>query len=198
MATLPLETVDGFVKAVLVLARTADHVLETQSVKNAVKEPLSASKVQIMRLLSQRGSQTSTQLARYLGVTKPAVSQIVDSMVNRKLVTRKPAKHDRREIGLTLSEQGKRMMTAIRQKQRQAVKSALRGTGANSVRQWTKMAEQMATTLASGDKAYEQFCGQCNAHDDAACVLTNGKADCVFQTHEAKLVARREKAKARA
>lgn len=198
MATLPLETIDGFVKAVLVLARSAEYVLETRSVKEAVKEPLSSSKVQILRLLNQRGSQTSTQIARYLGVTKPAVSQIIDSMVKRKLVARKPAKHDRREIGLTLSEQGKRLTTAIRRQQRQAIRVALRGMGAGSVRQWIKAAEQMASTMASFDKAYEEFCAQCSGHDDDCCVVGNGNADCVFLQHDAKLVARRDRAKLRA
>lgn len=175
MATLPLETIDGFIDAVLVLARRVEHVLESQPVQEAVKEPLSSSKMRIMRLLSQRGSQTSTQIARYLDVTKPAVSQIIDSMTNRKLVARKPAKHDRREIGLTLTEQGKRLVTAVQRQQRQAIRTALRGTGAGSVRQWIKTTEQVAATMAAADKAY-----------------------CLFLEHEAKLLARRERAKARA
>ena len=198
MATLPLETIDGFVKAALVLARSAEYVLVTRAVAEAVKEPLSSSKVQIMRLLSQRGAQTSTQIARYLGVTKPAVSQIIDAMVTRKLVSRKPGKRDRREIGLTLSEQGKRVMTAIRRQQRQAVRAALRGTGAGSVRQWIKAAEQMAAAMTSADNAHEQFCAQCSGHEDASCVLGSGNTDCVFLDHEAKLLARHERAKSRA
>ena len=199
MATVPLETVDGFLKAMLVLSRTADYVLETKSVKEAVKEPLSSSKVQILRLLGQRGSQTSTQIARYLGVTKPAVSQIIDSLVTRKMVARKPAKHDRREIGLTLTESGKRSMTAIRRQQRQAIRGALRSAGSGAVRQWIKAAEQMAAAMATADKAYEQFCGQCDAHEDSSCVLCDdGKTNCLFRAHETKLLARRERAKERA
>ena len=195
MATLPLETIDGFIKAVSVLARSADHVLETRSVKGAVKEsPFRVQSSDYATSQSQRGSQTSTQIARYLGVTKPAVSQIVDAMVNRKLIARKPAKHDRREIGLVLTESGKRMMTAVRKHQRQTVRVALRGTGANTIKQWIKTSELIAATVASADKAYEEFCAQCGAHENGTCIIPGGKSNCVFLDHEAKLLARRARA----
>jgi len=198
VATMAVGTVDGFVKALLVLARTADQVLETQSVHKAVKEPLSSSKVQILRLLSRQDSQTATQLAQYLGVTKPAVSQIIDAMVRRKLVVRKPGKQDRREVALTLTDQGKRSMAAIQRQQRQAVRTALRNVTAGNVKQWTRTVEQIAATVAGADKAYERFCAQCGAHHDDHCVITEGKIDCLLTMHEAKLLNRRRRAKSRA
>ena len=105
-----VKSIDGLLKAMLVFSRTVDHSLETNSVKRAVGVALSSSKVQILRLLGHRGGQTASQLARYLGVSKPAVSQIVDSMVRAKLVTRKPATADRREVHLHLTKKGRDMV----------------------------------------------------------------------------------------
>ena len=88
-------SVDQMAKAMLVLARTIDYVLESRAVEVATDKPLSNSKVQVLRLLAQRAGQTSSQVARYLGVSKPAVSQIIDAMVRSKLVTRKTSRDDR-------------------------------------------------------------------------------------------------------
>jgi DNA-binding MarR family transcriptional regulator len=99
---------DRLLKTLLVLSRTVDHILETRAVDQAANEPLSPSKVQVLRLLGEQGTQTASQVARFLGVSKPAVTQIIDSMVDGTLVTRSTAAHDRREVGLKLSARGRR------------------------------------------------------------------------------------------
>ena len=122
--TLPLSAVDALLKALLVQARTVDHILGRRAVESAVKESLSPSKVQILRLLGQRGVQTSSQIARFLGVTKPAVSQIVDTMVRDRLMVRRPAKSDRREVRLELTKKGMTAFQAVRRQQRHYLRSA--------------------------------------------------------------------------
>ena len=47
-------SVDQMAKAMLVLARTVDYVLESRAVEVATDKPLSTSKVQVIRLLAQR------------------------------------------------------------------------------------------------------------------------------------------------
>ncbi|MHC4067107.1 MAG: MarR family winged helix-turn-helix transcriptional regulator [Planctomycetota bacterium] len=94
---IDVKTIDGLIKSLLVLARTVNHVLETRAVESAVGEQLSPSKVQILRLLGERGRQNSSRVAYFLGVSKPAVSQIIDAMSRDGLVSRETALHDRRE-----------------------------------------------------------------------------------------------------
>ena len=67
---------DNLLKSMLVISRTINHVLETRAIE-VTGEPLTYSKIQILRLLGQRGEQSSSQLARFLGVSKPAITQIV-------------------------------------------------------------------------------------------------------------------------
>lgn len=180
---LPADQADGLLKAMFVLARTVDHVLETRAVEAAIHEPMSASKVQVIRLIGQRGTQTSSQVARFLGVTKPAVSQIVDSMVGSKLLVRRPAKHDRREVGLELTKQGRNQFQAIRNEQRHLARAAIRLAENAKPDKWIDLLQGIAGSLARADRTFDQFCLQCGAHADGNCVLVGGDATCLFMQH---------------
>ncbi|MEE9294150.1 MAG: MarR family transcriptional regulator [Phycisphaerae bacterium] len=177
------QAVDGLFKALLVLSRAVDQVLETRAVKAVANKPLSGSKVQILRLLSSRGSQTSSQVARFLGVSKPAVTQIVDSMERARLVVRRSTKRDRREVALELTKQGKLQQQAVRRRQRQLVRNAIRSSKMRDVSREIDTLQRIASALAEADQGFDQYCLQCGAHDDETCILTNGDADCLFQRH---------------
>ena len=116
------ETVDGLLKALLVLSRTADRVLSNRAVEAAVDQPLSASTVKVLRLLGHRGPKNFVQIARFLGVSKAAVTQIIDGMEGGKLVLRRPAERDRRETNVQLTDQGETMFRTIHQRQRQVAR----------------------------------------------------------------------------
>lgn len=183
------KTVDGLLKSMLVLARTVEYILEDRAVETAVDGPLSASKVQVLRLLGRRGGQTSTQVAHFLGVSKPAVSQIIDSMVASKLVARKSVKHDRRQVVLQLAERGKAQFRAVRRTQRQLVRGAFRASGNGEADSLADTLETLTKALVASDRAYEKYCLQCGAHADGSCVLVDGDAECVFLEHKTRRMA---------
>lgn len=182
-AKTSVDDVDHLLKAIFVLARTVDHVLETRAVESAIREPMSASKVQVLRLLGQRGSQTSSQIARYLGVTKPAVSQIIDAMVRGKQVVRKPSTQDRREVGLELTKLGRQLFQNIRKEQRHLVRGAVRLTSGTSRKKWVDTLQSITQSLAQSDRNFEEFCLQCGAHANGSCVLEGGEAECSYLSH---------------
>ena len=181
--TLSLHTVDGLIKAMLVLSRTVSHILETRAVETGVYERFSASKVQILRLLGQRGGQTSTQVARFLGVTKPAVTQIIDTMARDRLVVRRPARDDRREVRLELTKKGKQMFQIVRRQQRHYVRTALRQLRGLDPERWAGIASEISAALAGADDCFKHYCLQCGAHADSTCVLTGGDAECAYLQH---------------
>jgi DNA-binding MarR family transcriptional regulator len=181
----------------LVFARTVEHVLEVRTVREAVNMTLSPSKVQIIRLLGQKTSQTSTQIARFLGVSKPAVSQIIDSMVRAKMVTRKPATADRREVHLRLTKKGRDMYQAIRREQRHCVRNTVRFTPRTEIKRWVDALGTMAQAVGRAEEAYLQFCAQCGSHADDSCVLVGGKSKCLFTQYTEKAAKRKKAASKR-
>ncbi len=193
---LSQKTTDDLLKAMLVLSRTVDHVLELQAT-DVTTIPLSRSKVQVLRLLGQRGGQTSTYVARFLGVSKPAVTQIVDAMVRHKLVARKTAKKDRRGVDLSLTPKGKLLLKRVIQRQRHTVQGALRKTSRTLAERMSKTLQDLAGDLARADKDFQHFCLQCGAHADGTCILTGGSADCLFLQQEEDVANPRRRRSAR-
>lgn len=183
--TLPLRTVDGLLKAMLVLSRAVSHILETRAVETAAHEHLSASKIQILRLLGQCGAQNSTQVARFLGVTKPAVTQIIDAMARDRLVVRRPARDDRRGVRLELTKKGKQMFQMVQRQQRHYVRTALRQLPEMDAEEWAGTLSEMSAALAMADSYFEHYCLQCGAHADSTCVLSGGDAQCAYLKHVA-------------
>jgi len=61
-----------------------------------------------MRILKHihSGVTSATELGRIFGVTAPAVSETVESLVKKGLVTREPHESDRRAVKLDLTKQG--------------------------------------------------------------------------------------------
>jgi len=105
-ALLSVGEIDRLYKALSVLSRTVAQVLDTRAVE-AATGPLSQSKVQVLRLLAHRGGQTSSQVARFLDVTRPSVTQLIDALVESGLGARRGAADDRREVVLDLTKRGR-------------------------------------------------------------------------------------------
>lgn len=179
---LPAKDADRLVKTLLVLSRSIQQVLEAGAVETAMSERLSPSKIQVLRLLGVQGEQTPSQVARFLDVSKPAVTQIVDAMVREKLVTRKTAEHSRREVALRLSAIGTRRFRAIADQQRRLVKKAV--SHSPGARRWSETLWQITEALVAADGKSALACLQCGAHEDQSCALTNGHNRCLFLLKE--------------
>ncbi|MHC5108397.1 MAG: MarR family winged helix-turn-helix transcriptional regulator [Planctomycetota bacterium] len=179
-AKLPASTVDQLLKSLFVLSRTTERVLEANAVATAVGKPMSSSRVQVLRLLAYRPGQTAGQVARFLGITKPAVTQIITALVRARLVRRRTAEHDRREVGLTLTPRGRQRFNTIRKRQRHLLRTAFRTGSESDLKAMITTLERLASSVALADDTFQAFCAQCGAHEDGTCVLQGGHASCPY------------------
>ena len=127
-ASVPTEIIDDLFKSLSVLSRTVDHILHERAIEEAMGESVSYSKVQVLRLLNHRGSQTSSQIARFLGISRPSVSLMTDGLHRAGWITRRAGDQDGRESIMELSDEGKRKFGVIRRQQRHLLRNALRAS----------------------------------------------------------------------
>jgi DNA-binding MarR family transcriptional regulator len=73
---------------------------------------ISVEQFHILRLI-RRGLVTASQLAEVKNISRPAISQAVDALVKKGLIVRRRATHDRRNIELTLTENGDALLDAL-------------------------------------------------------------------------------------
>jgi len=171
--------IDDLLKVLFAQSRTVEQVLANSAARVGGR-PLSATKQQILGLLLQRGHQRATQIALFLGVSKPAVTQIIDAMIQERLVSRRRAGTDRREVELRLTSAGRGLIQRIRNRQRHYLRNALRNLPPRRGAEWNTVLREVTQALAQADEAFEYFCLQCGAHEDGTCVLDGGHHVCRF------------------
>lgn len=108
---------DGFVESLfqMMLDHHRTHVVEME---------LTVAQAQALMLL-RSGAATTTGLAASLGISAPAVTQLADRLVRKRLIERTPVDADRRSVAVALTAEGKRVVDAFRRRRQEVFAHAL-------------------------------------------------------------------------
>lgn len=90
---------------------------ETQS--PATGDCLAHSQWLVLHLVSQHEGIGIKELAGLLGITSSAATQLVENLVNKGLMLRQPSTEDRRALCLSLPEESRKQVEAVRQERLQ-------------------------------------------------------------------------------
>jgi len=82
-----------------------------RALERAEDVTLSLQQYRVLALLSQEGARAS-QLAQRLAVTKPTITSLTDSLVERGLATRDTEDGDRRVVTVSITSKGRAAVTA--------------------------------------------------------------------------------------
>lgn len=118
-----------------------------------------ASLVQLRALtvLSETPGANLMQLAESMGVTVSTTSRMVDRLVAAELVDRRPSETTRREIRITLTENGRQLLLRYDQLRVRALRGRLDRLGTGARRAAVDALEQLA---AAGDAAGPSSAGR--------------------------------------
>lgn len=177
---------ERLLKAFLVLSRSVEETLEGVAVRTAAKGPFSVTKARLIRLLGHQDGQTSSRIAHFLGVSKPAITQVVAVLAHSGLVRRKIAINDRRVVTLHLTPRGRALYHAIRREQLHLLRVAVKLAPRRRSGQWVTLLPGAAQALARSEKAFSEFCLQCPAHTDSECLLAGGNGHEVCPFHRGR------------
>jgi DNA-binding MarR family transcriptional regulator len=79
------------------------------------KPELSVPQFRVLAYLNRRAGASLSAVADHIGLTRPAMSVLIDGLVNRKLVTRETDPEDRRRVTLGVTRRGHNLYSAARQ-----------------------------------------------------------------------------------
>jgi len=91
------------------------------------KPELSVPQFRVLSFLNRKPGESLSAVADHIGLTRPAMSILVDGLVNRKLVVRETDPGDRRRLTLSLTRQGASLYTAARQRTQERLSTRLEG-----------------------------------------------------------------------
>jgi len=171
---------------VMLLARAAQIVLQDEVLENVREVEIGPTKVSLLRLLSRQRKQSVNDLARFLGQTKAAASQNVESLVRLGLVRRDQDKLDRRCVWISLTPKGTRILEKAEVLQLEALKRAVAELPKAVLAKISRGMRTLAVTLLEHSEGQNDNCLQCCAYNSAGCVCENDRWRCMYVLRGAK------------
>lgn len=105
------------------------------SIRSHGKPHLSLSQLRVLYFLQRRSQSSLSAVADYLDVTRPTMSTMVDRLVQRGLVQRRPDPSERRRIILSLTPEGAATMAQVYDATLQTVADRLEALSAAQLHQ---------------------------------------------------------------
>ena len=110
---------------------------------------LSHAQVSMLYMLSYHKKITAKQIAEYLGISKSAISQLIDPLVENGFVTRSVDPKDRRIARLSLNLKGKEILNKLSKSKFAGLRSALDSLEPKEIEQLHKLSLKMANQAPS-------------------------------------------------
>jgi DNA-binding MarR family transcriptional regulator len=117
--------------------------------RHLVEMELTLPQAQALRLLRESPLATS-KLAASIGISAPAVSQLTDRLVRKRLIERQSKDTDRRSVILSLTVKGAQVVDGIRARRNQVFREVLSRLSDEDSRQAIAALSKIASVLEAG------------------------------------------------
>ncbi len=107
---------------------TASRVLVSVAARSLAdhEQEVSLQQYRALVVLASRGPQRPRDLAVALGVESSTATRLCDRLVEKRLISRRRAGDDRREVRLDLAPKGTRLVDDVTQRRREEIEEILR------------------------------------------------------------------------
>ena len=106
----------------------------------------------VLEYLSSRRESPMNELARHLGVTRPAATGLVDRLIAQGLVSRQGDRTDRRVVRINLTPKGRRVLDNIWNQKRRMLQEVFGRLSPADRSQYLATLERVVEILSEGGK----------------------------------------------
>ncbi|MGR3321833.1 MAG: MarR family winged helix-turn-helix transcriptional regulator [Pseudooceanicola sp.] len=158
MSTRPVDRLDESLIALRRILRATEFYARDLAHAAGLTPP----QLRVLQILDEKDSATPKALATQMGVSQATITLLVDKLVARNLVERRPSEHDRRQVNIVLTADGNATLG-----------SAPDALQQRYVRAFASLADWEQAQLVS---SLERVAAMLDAEDiDASPVLTTGE-----------------------
>lgn len=100
---------------------------------------LALSSVETLRFIAEADAPTMRDVARYLRITAPSATALVEGLVREGFISRKADASDRRKVLLSVSAKGRKTLAETMRTKREAIRSVLAGLSASDTRELSRI-----------------------------------------------------------
>ncbi|MFH1152893.1 MAG: MarR family transcriptional regulator [Pseudomonadota bacterium] len=136
-----------------------DRIFKTQmsgfhaNARNKPLKDLSMSQFHMLMLIRSQGTVCVKDLSRYLCVSPPSASAMVERLVDKGLLVRTQSREDRRRVEISLSEKALDIMNEVEQRTFVTFVDLVEKLGPETTAQWCSVLEKIQTILKDHEES---------------------------------------------
>ena len=140
-------------------------------------EEITPSLMQCMEYVYLRGASGMREIASGLGISLSAVSQLVDRLVRKGLMTRQENELDRRLARVGLTESGNVLVSRMRRRRSGWFESIVSAMPETERRAFVQGMESFLRVALAGKGDVERTCARCGMEHMPHCIINEVKAE---------------------
>jgi DNA-binding MarR family transcriptional regulator len=185
--TSPIRLIDDFLGSVQIFSSAVNDLLEEQ-LREVTGSGLTFSQLKLLNLIAHTEGHTITDVAAFLGVSNAAASKAVDRLVRRGLLNRTEAASDRRAVELSVTPEGKKLLTEYEGVVHTALNELFGGLSPKELRDTARLLDRLSISMADIEHDLGEVCFRCGIHFRDRCLLRQARRrDCFFHSHKKKV-----------
>ena len=181
------ETINELLGSVQVFSSAMRYGLEEKLLRETAHGRLTFSGLKLLKLVAFTDSNTIGDVAAFLGVSNTAASKAADKLVRRRLLRRAEGHIDRRASELSLTGEGRRLLTAYEAAREQKLQEIF---GACAPEQLCVMAatlDRLSANIVDHSANPAELCFQCGIYFREKCLLRDlVRRTCFYQKHKVR------------
>lgn len=145
---------------------------------------ISRNQLTILKILYSQGPQPAHRIARMLGISRAAVSQNIDILVNINFVFRKQSRSDRRSVSISIRKAGTIFLMQYDDILRDRQYSAIVNFSLEEQTQFNQSLEKYISAMISQEQNLEIVCLGCHESLEYDCFIKQTYGHCVQDNPE--------------
>jgi len=183
--------VDDFLASAHILAAAVREVLEQRLVDRVVTGRITAAQVKLLQLVAITEEYTLSEVASFLDVSNAAASKGVDRLVRLGLLRRAEDTVDRRNIHLSLTPAGRRLVKQHESARRAKLDQIFGGMAMEELQRASELLDRISARFVDHASGPNEPCLKCGVYFREECrvrELTGRR--CLYQTPARKTAER--------
>lgn len=169
-----------FVRNTHVFASVVSHAVVPELLSKAGAEDLTYEQLNVLKLIGTHGAHTLKMLAKFLAVTPPAASVMVDKLVNLGFVGRNENPEDRREVLISVTARGRRVVGRFQEHSEKRFSEFLSDLSDEEITVFNRVVHQFTRTMLKSAGPQISLCLQCGAFESGGCLIPDIEGICHY------------------
>jgi DNA-binding MarR family transcriptional regulator len=184
------EMFNDLLGSVQVFSSAMREVLEEKLLRETARGRLTFSRLKLLKLVAFTDSHTIGEVAAFLGVSNTAASKAVDKLVRRRLLRRTEAHADRRASELSLTGEGRRLLSAYEAARDKKLTEIFSTSVPEQLSETAARLDRLTANIVDHTANPQDLCLQCGIYFREKCRLRElVPRTCFYQKHKARKAA---------